>query len=149
MDAQTKKIEVGAGSRGNLNKPGQMKTDCFSTRRGCRADGAGRKDHLKAYKRMMKSWVETERANGHSLNATDLQLQWVWFADEARKALEARREELKPDAKFPGSSIGTIIKIGAGRPRTAIFDSGFGSTRRAVRLHPNRSSEAAVQWIPP
>ena len=84
-----------------------MKTDCFSTRRGCRAQGAGRKDHLKAYKRMMKSWVETERANGHSLNATDLKLQWTWFADEARKALETRRQELKPEAKFPGSSIGT------------------------------------------
>ena len=109
MDAQTETLQVGAGSRGSLNKNGEHKVnvDCFSTKRGCRADGAGRKDHLKAYKNMMKSWVKNERANGHSLNATDLRMQWVWFADEARKALEARKEELKPDAKFPGSSIGT------------------------------------------
>ena len=107
MDAQTKQIEVGAGTRGSLNKLGENKTDCFSRSKGCRAKGGGRTDHLKAYKLMVKSWVEDERANGHSINATDLQLQWVWFADEARKKLEARKEELKPDGKFPGSSIGT------------------------------------------
>ena len=109
MDAQTRALQVGAGSRGSLNKRGQDKcsSDRWSTKKGCRADGAGRKDYLKDYKKMMKSWVENERANGHSLNMTDLRLQWTWFADEARKGLEARYGELKPDEKFPGSSIGT------------------------------------------
>ena len=109
MDAQTETLEVGAGSRGSLNKRGQDKCrlDRLSAKRGCRADGAGRKDYLKDYKTMMKSWVENERANGHSLNMTDLRLQWTWFADEARKGLEARYGQLKPDEKFPGSSIGT------------------------------------------
>ena len=109
MDAQTRALQVGAGSRGSLNKSGQDKcsTDRCSSSRGCRADGAGRKDYLVDYKKMMKEWVECERANGHSLDMTDLRLQWTWFADETRKGMEARMEELQPHEKFPGSSIGT------------------------------------------
>ena len=109
MDAQTRALQVGAGTRGSLNKIGQdvCSADRCSSSKGCRAHGAGRKDHLVAYKKMMKEWVEVERANGHSLDMTDLRLQWTWFADETRKGMEARMQELQPHEKFPGSSIGT------------------------------------------
>ena len=109
MDAQTQALHVGAGTRGSLNKNGQdvCSADRQSSAKGYRAHGAGRHDHLVAYKKMMKEWVEVERANGHSLDLTDLRVQWTWFAEETKKGMEARMQELQPHEKFPGSSIGT------------------------------------------
>ena len=125
---------------------------------GCRDKGGGRTDHFVSYKVMLKDCVGLERSNGHSLDMTDLVLQFKWFAEETKKSLEVREKELQTSDRileeFHWDWLGEIITIGARRPQTSIFDSGFGSTRRAVRFHPNRSSgdrfysfEAAVQWI--
>ena len=162
------------------------------------------------YKIMIKQWVETERSHGHSVDVTDLILQWSWYAEEVAKQLEGR--ELEPaDRIFPEFHwdwLGEIITetretiretiretmqetvrgrpYGGpyGRPETIretittgvhsrdtgghhgretiradhtgdLSESGFGSTRRAVRFHPNRSSgdrfcsKVAVQRIFP
>ena len=146
MDAQTRELQVGAGTKGGLNKSGQdlCSVDRQSMAKGCRDKGGGRIDHFVSYKVMLKNWVEVERSNGHSLDMTDLMVQWMWFAEETKKLLEAREKELQTKDRileeFHWDWLGEIIKIGARRPRTSIFDSGFGSTRRAVRFHPNRSS---------
>ena len=77
----------------------------FSSARGCRGIGGGRRDHLAQYKIMMKQWVETERSYGHSVDVQDLILQWTWFAEECRKKLEGRK--LEPEDRIFPSSIGT------------------------------------------
>ena len=63
-------------------------TTCGGLSKGRRAEGGGRKDNFKMYKIQLKTWVEEERRNGHSLDATDLHLQFVWFLSEMVKALE-------------------------------------------------------------
>ena len=97
MDAQTREQQVGAGTNGSLNKPGQnlCSLDRQSTAKACREIGAGRIDHFVSYRVMMKDWVEVERSNGHSLDMTDLVAQWTWFADETKKQLEASENELQ------------------------------------------------------
>ena len=97
---KVKSLNVGGGKRSlnkqgqNLNlssRPGGM-TSQGGLSKGCRAVGGGRKDNFKTYKQQLKTWVEEERRNGHSLDTTDLHLQFVWFLSEMVKALEQKAQ---------------------------------------------------------
>ena len=104
---KVRRLEVGAGTQGSCHKRGQhgVRLNRFSSARGCRDTGGGRTDHLVQYKIMMKQWVETERSHGHSVDMTDLILQWCWYAGEVVKELEVK--ELEPHDRIFPSSIGT------------------------------------------
>ena len=81
-DMKVTNLAIGGGTRGSLNKRGQNKKaheregQGLST--GCRGSGASRHDHFLEYKKALKLWVEEERRNGHSLDGTDLMLQFTW-----------------------------------------------------------------------
>ena len=104
---KVRRLEVGAGTKGSCHKRGQhgASLNRFSSARGCRGIGGGRTDHLVQYTIMMKQWVETERSHGHSVDMTDLILQWCWYAGEVVKELEVK--ELEPHDRIFPSSIGT------------------------------------------
>ena len=111
MDAQTRALHVGAGSQGGLNKVGQhvCSVDRPSAARGCREKGAGRKDYYVAYKIMLKEWVQEERDNGHSLDMSDLVLQWFFYAEEIKKRVAGKGEgpaARRQDCPVPGPPPG-------------------------------------------
>ena len=109
MDTQTRALHVGAGSQGSLNRAGQhvCSVDRPSAARGCREKGAGRKDYYVAYKIMLKEWVQLERDNGHSLDMSDLVLQWFFYAEETKKGLQEREKDLQPEDRI-AQSLGPL-----------------------------------------
>ena len=84
-EAKAKASPVGAGSKGNLNKTGQSLKSAhrWSSGRGVRAAGGGRKDHFRQFKEALKVWVHLEREHGHTIDGHDMIEEFLFVVQKA------------------------------------------------------------------
>jgi hypothetical protein len=90
-----KDLKLGEGTHGTLAAHGTCskgKRYWQSKSKGCRSNGAGRKDLFKPTEQRLKVWLEKERSMCHQADKTDLVEEFIELCADELADLQQKKE---------------------------------------------------------